>query len=338
MSKIRIGINGFGRIGRNAFKIANQRDDVEIVAINDLATPEIMAHLLQYDSVYGEFERNIKFDNESIIVDGQQIKFLSIHEAENLPWRELGVDLVLECTGKYNDAEKAKAHLIAGAKKVVLSAPAKGKGVKTIVLGVNDDEINEAGDIVSCASCTTNALAPVMNIMNENFKVKKAIMNTVHSYTSDQELLDASHADLRRARAAGINIVPTSTGASTTTSEIIPSLIGKFGGTSYRVPTPTVSVCDIVIVLDEVTTVEKINEVFVRASKEPYYQGILLATNRPLVSSDYIGSSYSSIVDLPLTQVVDGDLVKVVAWYDNEWGYANRLVELAVDVGKGMAR
>lgn len=336
MSKIRIGINGFGRIGRNALKVACQRDDIEIVAINDLSTPEIMANLLKHDSVYGEFDKNIDFNDEAIVVGGQEIKYLTIRDPENLPWRELGVDLVLECTGMFNDPAKARAHLTAGAKKVVLSSPAKGAGATTIVLGVNDDEIASAGDIVSCASCTTNCIAPIMGIMTSNFKVKKAMMNTVHSYTSDQELLDGFHKDPRRARSAAINIVPTSTGASIAAAEVVPELTGKFGGTSYRVPTPTVSICDIVIVLDEPVTIEKINETLVAAAKEPYYQGILAATNEPLVSSDYIGNSYSAIVDLPLTQVVDGDLVKVVAWYDNEWGYSNRLVELAVDVGKNI--
>jgi glyceraldehyde 3-phosphate dehydrogenase len=336
MSKIRVGINGFGRIGRNALKIILNRDDIEAVAINDLGTPEASAHLLQYDSVYGEFDKKISWDDESLIVDNQKIKFTSIKEAENLPWAELGVDIVLECTGKFTEPAKAMAHLTAGAKKVVLSAPAKGDGATTIVLGVNDDDIATAKDIISCASCTTNCIAPVMSVLCNNFSVKKAMMNTVHSYTGDQVLLDGFHKDPRRARAAAINIVPTSTGASIAAAEVIPALKDKFGGTSYRVPTPTVSICDIVVLLGEPATVEEVNNAFIAAAKQPYYQGILDTTSQPLVSTDFIGNSFSSIIDLELTQVVDGDLLKIVSWYDNEWGYSNRLVELTVDVGKAM--
>jgi glyceraldehyde 3-phosphate dehydrogenase len=336
MGKIRVGINGFGRIGRNALKIIAGRDDVEVVAINDLGTTEVSAHLLQHDSVYGEFDQKVSFDDESITVGRDQIKFTSIREAENLPWKELGVDIVLECTGVFTDPAKAMAHLTAGARKVILSAPAKGDGATTIVLGVNDDEIATAKDIISCASCTTNCIAPVMSVLCNNFSVKKAMMNTIHSYTSDQVLLDGFHKDPRRARSAAINIVPTSTGASLAAAEVIPTLKDKFGGTSYRVPTPTVSICDIVVLLDKPTTVEELNKTFETAAKEPYYQGILDVTHAPLVSSDFIGNSYSSIVDLELTQVVDGDLVKIVSWYDNEWGYSNRLVELTVDVGKAL--
>jgi glyceraldehyde 3-phosphate dehydrogenase len=314
-----------------------KRDDIEVVAVNDLGTPEVSAHLLQYDSVYGEFDQAVSFDDESLIVGKQKIKFTSIREAQNLPWAELGVDIVLECTGVFTDPAKAMAHLTAGAKKVVLSAPAKGDGATTIVLGVNDDDIASAKDIISCASCTTNCIAPVMSVLCGNFAVKKAMMNTIHSYTSDQVLLDGFHKDPRRARAAAINIVPTSTGASIAAAEVIPALKGKFGGISYRVPTPTVSICDIVVLLDKPTTLEAINQAFESAAKEPYYQGILGVTRRPLVSTDFIGNSYSSIVDLELTQIVDGDLIKIVAWYDNEWGYSNRLVELTVDVGKALA-
>lgn len=334
MGKVRVGINGFGRIGRNALKIIAERDDIEVVAINNTSAVEVSAHLLQHDSVYGEFDKKVSFDDESITVGSDKIKYISIREAENLPWKEFGVDVVLECTGAYTDPAKAMAHLNSGAKKVILSAPAKGEGATTIVLGVNDDDIATANDIISCASCTTNCIAPVMSVLCDNFEVKKAMMNTIHSYTSDQVLLDGSHKDPRRARAAAINIVPTSTGASIAAAEVVPVLKDKFGGTSYRVPTPTVSICDIVVSLDKPTTAEELNEVFEAAAKEPYYQGILGVSNDKLVSSDFIGNSYSSVVDLDLTQVVDGDLVKIVAWYDNEWGYSNRLVELAVDVGK----
>jgi glyceraldehyde 3-phosphate dehydrogenase len=336
MAATRIAINGFGRIGRCALKIAEARSDIEVVAINDLSSPEVSAQLLRHDSVYGEYESKVDFDDESLAIDGRKIKFLSIREPENLPWTELGVDIVLECTGAFTDPAKAMAHLNAGAKKVILSAPAKGSGATTVVLGVNDEAVKAAGDVISCASCTTNCIAPVMSVLCSNLKVKKALMSTVHSYTSDQELLDGAHKDPRRARAAAINIVPTSTGASLAAAEAIPELKGKFGGTSYRVPTPTVSICDIVVVVEQPTTPEAVNEILTAAAREPYYQGILTATDQPLVSTDYIGNAHSAIVDLALTQVVDGDLVKVVAWYDNEWGYSNRLVELTADVAKGL--
>jgi glyceraldehyde 3-phosphate dehydrogenase len=338
MAKIRVAINGFGRIGRAAFKIAEERTDLEVVAINDLAENQTLAQLLKHDSVYGEYEPTVEFDDESIAVDGRRIKVLAAKDPTNLPWQELGVDIVLECTGIFTDPAKAMAHLQAGAKKVILSAPAKGSGATTIVLGVNDDAVKTAGDVISCASCTTNCIAPVMSVLKDNFGVKKALMSTVHSYTSDQELLDGAHKDPRRARAAAINIVPTSTGASQAAAETIPELKDKFGGTSYRVPTPTVSICDIVALIDGQTDRDKLNQVFQKAATEPYYQGILDVTIEELVSSDFIGNSNSATVDLALTQVIDGDLVKIVAWYDNEWGYSNRLIELTADVGKGLGQ
>jgi len=332
----RIAINGFGRIGRHAFKITFERDDIEVVAINDLTDTKTLVHLLKYDSVYGEYEKEIKHDDESISVDGHKIKVMSVMEPKNLPWKELGVDVVIEATGAFTDPEKAKAHIKAGAKKVIISAPAKGDGADTIVLGVNDEQIARSGEIISCASCTTNCIAPVMAVLENHFGIEKAMMNTIHSYTSDQCLLDSPHKDPRRARAAAINIVPTSTGASNAAGEVLPALKGVFGGTSYRVPTPTVSICDIVVLLKNDATAERINQVFREAIKEPYYQGILTATDEELVSSDFIGNAYSAIVDLPLTQVVDGNLAKVVAWYDNEWGYSNRLVELTADIAKSI--
>lgn len=332
----RIAINGFGRIGRNAFKIAFNRDDVEVVAINDLTDTASLAHLLKYDSTYGEYDKEVKFDDESISVDGHRVKVLSVMEPKNLPWKELGVDVVIESTGLFTDPEKAKSHIKAGAKKVIISAPAKSAGADTIVLGVNDQQIAASGQIISCASCTTNCITPVMAVLENYFGIEKAMMNTIHSYTSDQRLLDSPHKDPRRARAAAMGIIPTSTGASVAAGEALPALKGVFGGTSYRVPTPTVSICDIVVLLKNNTTAEKINQVFRDAVKESYYDGILSATDEELVSSDFIGNAYSAIVDLPLTQVVDGNLAKVVAWYDNEWGYSNRLVELTVDVAKGV--
>ena len=332
----RIAINGFGRIGRNAFKIALERDDIEVIAINDLADNASLAHLLKYDSTYGEYDKQVEFDDESLSVDGHQVKVLSVAEPKYLPWKELGVDIVLECTGAFTDTEKVKAHIKAGAKKVIISAPAKGDGANTIVLGVNDEQIAGAGEIISCASCTTNCITPVMAVLENNFGVEKAMMTTVHSYTSDQRLLDSPHKDPRRARSAGINIIPTSTGASISAGDVLPSLKGVFGGISYRVPTPTVSICDIVAVLKNDTTAEKINSAFRSSAKEPYYQGILAVTDAELVSSDFIGNAYSAIIDLPLTQVVGGNLTKIVAWYDNEWGYSNRLVELTADVANSI--
>ena len=332
----KIAINGFGRIGRNAFKIALNRDDIEVVAINDLVTPSALAHLLKYDSTYGPYDREVGHDDESIIVDGVHFPVYSETDPAKLPWGELGVDVVIESTGHFVDPAKARAHIDAGAKKVVLSAPAKGDGATTIVLGVNDNDIAEAGDIISNASCTTNCIAPVMSVLENNFGVEKAMMSTVHSYTSDQRLLDAPHKDERRMRSAAQNIIPTSTGASIAATEVIPSLKDKFGGLSLRVPTPVASIADITALMKHDVTVEEVNEVFRKAATEDYYQGILDATDEKLVSSDFIGNPCSSIVDLSLTAVVQGNLLKVVAWYDNEWGYSNRLVELTADVAKSI--
>lgn len=330
----KIAINGFGRIGRNAFKIALVRDDIEVVAVNDLVDPKTLAHLLKYDSTYGISGEEISYDDENIIVDGQKYHVYSEKNPTDLPWGELGVDVVIESTGLFVDPAKARAHIDAGAKKVVISAPAKGEGAETIVIGVNEDKLSEAGDIISNASCTTNCIAPVMAVLENNFGVAKAMMTTVHSYTQDQRLLDSPHKDPRRMRSAAVNIVPTSTGASIAATETIPSLKGKFGGLSLRVPTPVVSISDFVVLLKRQTTKEEINDVLRKAAGEPYYQGILAVTDEELVSSDFIGNSNSSTVDLSLTDVVDGDLVKVVAWYDNEWGYSHRLVELTADVAK----
>ena len=331
---VKIVINGFGRIGRNAFKIAFERNDLEIVALNDLTDAKTLAHLLKHDSAFGTYAREVSADDENIIVDGKKIRVYSETDPKNLPWKDLGVDVVIESTGFFTDPEKAKAHIEAGARKVVISAPAKGEGAKTIVLGVNEDTVTEDDVILSNASCTTNCIAPVMKVLEDNFGVEKAMMTTVHSYTASQRLQDAPAKDLREARAAAENIVPTTTGASKATALTIPSLKGKFNGLSVRVPSPVVSLSDITAVLKRDTTVEEINEVFKKAAKDPYYEGILGVTEEELVSTDFRGSAYSSIVDLPLTDVVEGNLVKVVAWYDNEWGYSNRLVELTADFGK----
>lgn len=331
---VKIAINGFGRIGRNAFKIAFERRDAEIVAINDLTDAKTLAHLLKYDSNYGAYEYDVDYDDENIIVDGKKIRVLAEKEPANLPWDEMEVDVVIESTGFFTDPAKARAHIEAGAKKVVISAPAKGEGAKTIVLGVNEDEITEDDVILSNASCTTNCIAPVMKVLEDNLGIEKAMMTTVHSYTASQKLQDAPAKDLREARNAAENIVPTTTGASKAAALTIPSLKGKFNGLSVRVPTPVVSLSDITAISKRPTSVEEINDIFRRAANEDYYKGILAATDEELVSIDYRGNSHSCIVDLKLTDVVDGNLIKVVAWYDNEWGYSNRLVELSVDFGK----
>ena len=331
---IKLAINGFGRIGRNAFKIAFERRDVKIVAINDLTDTKTLAHLLKHDSSYGTYDRDVKFDEENLIVDGEKIRVFSEKEPKNLPWGEYQVDVVIESTGFFTDPKKAADHLEAGARKVVISAPAKGEGAKTIVIGVNEDTVTEDDKILSNASCTTNCIAPVMKVLEDNFGIEKALMTTVHSYTASQRILDAPAKDLREARAAAENIVPTSTGASKAAALTIPALKGKFDGLSIRVPTPVVSLSDITAVLKRDTTIEELQEIFKKAAKEPFYEGILGVSEEPLVSIDYRGNSYSSIVDLPLINVVGGNLVKIVAWYDNEWGYSNRLVELASDFGK----
>ncbi len=331
---VRIAINGFGRIGRNAFKIAFDRNDAEIVAINDLTDAPTLAHLLKYDSNYGIYSKEVHAEGEDLVVDGKRIRVLSEKEPANLPWGEMNVDVVIESTGFFTDPAKARAHIDAGAKKVVISAPAKGEGAKTIVLGVNEDEVTIDDQIISNASCTTNCIAPVMKVLEDNIGIDKAMMTTVHSYTASQKLQDAPAKDLREARSAAENIVPTTTGASKAAALTIPSLKGKFNGLSVRVPTPVVSLSDITAVTKRDTSVEEINEMFKKAAADPYYQGILDATEEELVSIDFRGNSHSSIVDLKLTDVIGGNLIKVVAWYDNEWGYSNRLVELTVDLGK----
>ena len=331
MSK-KIAINGFGRIGRNAFKLAFERDDIEVVAINDLTDTKTLAHLLKHDSTYGTYHYDVSYDENSIFVDGKQIRVLAEKDPALLPWGEFGVDVVIEATGLFVQPDKARAHINAGAKKVVISAPAKGEGAKFIVLGVNEHELTREDDIISNASCTTNCIAPVMAILEREFGIEKSLMTTVHSYTASQRILDAPAKDLREARSAAENIVPTTTGAAIATAKVIPSLVGKFDGLSVRVPTAVVSLSDITAVLKRDTTKEEINEVFKRAAKDPFYQGILTVTEEPLVSTDFKGNSHSTIVDLELTNVVGGNLVKVVAWYDNEWGYSNRLVEITADV------
>lgn len=331
---VKIAINGFGRIGRQAFKIASEREDVEVVAVNDLTDLETLAHLLRYDSSYGAYHLPVEVKDDALVVGGHAVRALQEKDPAALPWGEMGVDVVLECTGLFTDPAKAEAHLQAGARKVVISAPAKGEGAKTIVLGVNEETITAEDKILSNASCTTNCIAPVMKILEDAIGIEKAMMTTVHSYTASQRLQDAPAKDLREARAAAENIVPTTTGASKAAALTIPSLMGKFNGLSVRVPTPVVSLSDITCVTKREVTVEQVNNLLRKAAGEAYYQGILAVTDEPLVSTDLRGNSNSCIVDLSLTDVVGGNLLKVVAWYDNEWGYSNRLVELAAEFGK----
>ena len=332
--KTRLAINGFGRIGRNAFKIAFERSDMEVVALNDLTDTKTLAHLLKHDSNYGTYQHEVSFDDTGIIVDGKHIRVFAELDPAKLPWADNKIDVVIESTGFFVDPAKARAHIAAGARKVVISAPAKGEGAATIVLGVNEDKLAEAGEIISNASCTTNCITPVAAVIEHNFGIEKAMMTTIHSYTASQKLQDAPSKDLREGRNAAENIVPTTTGASIAAGQALPALQGIFGGLSVRVPTPVVSMSDFVIITKRPVSVEEVNEVFKKAAKEPYYQGILAVTEEELVSSDFIGNSHSAIVDLKLTSVVAGNMLKVVAWYDNEWGYSNRLVENVADIGR----
>lgn len=336
--KTRVAINGFGRIGRIAFRIAFGRKDIEIVAINDLTDTKTLAHLLKYDTNFGEYDQEVDHDDKHVIVGGQKIPVFTEKDPSTLPWKDLKVDVVIESTGRFTLFEDASLHLKAGAKKVVLSGPSKSSEVKTVVIGANEDELKDAGDIISNASCTTNSVAAVMDIMDRTFGVEKAMLTTVHSYTATQVLQDGPSKDLRESRGAAQNIVPTTTGAATAVALTVPSMKGKFDGLSIRVPTPVVSISDVTFLLSRDVTVEQINDNFKKIVKEPYYQGILDVSETPLVSHDYIGNSHSGIVDLLLTNVVAGNMAKVVVWYDNEWGYSNRLVEMVADIGKLIKR
>lgn len=334
---IKVGINGFGRIGRLAARIILQKhqDKLELAAVNTSGSIDVKgwAHLFKYDTAYGKYPGKIEVDGDSLIVDGVKIPFLAQSDPFLIPWGDYGVETVIESTGVFRHEEDLKKHLRDSVKKVVLSAPAKGEGeVQTVVIGVNDSK-RQGKDLVSSASCTTNCISPVTRIMLANFGVKKAMLTTIHAYTSDQRLQDGSHKDLRRGRAAAVNIVPTSTGAAKATTLTLPDLAEKFDGLAIRVPVLVGSLSDLTYLLGKPTTVEEINQAFIKASQENNYKNILAVTKEPLVSSDIVGRPESAIVDLSLTRVVDGDLVKVVAWYDNEWGYANRLVEEVVAVG-----
>jgi len=332
----KIAINGFGRIGRNVFKkIIKEHPGLEIVAINDLTDAKTLAHLLKYDSVYGIYSRGVKVKERAILVDGQEFKILAEPDPIKLPWKELEVDIVLECTGGFREYEKAKKHLEAGAKKVIISAPSKNpEKIPSFVLGVNEDKCEPSKwEICDMGSCTTNCLAPIAKILDENFGILKGFMTTVHAYTSNQRILDLPHKDLRRARAAALSIIPTTTGAAKAIGNVIPELKGKLEGMALRVPVPTVSIVDLVCQVKKETTAEEVNFIFKKASQTERLKGILGIEDAPLVSSDYKGNSFSAVVDALSTKVI-GNLVKILAWYDNEWGYSCRLAEFTEFVGK----
>ncbi len=334
MSKIKIAINGFGRIGRTAFQIALQNKNLEVVAINDLTKTDILAHLLKYDSVYGIYKYKVNSGNGFIEVNGQKVPVFASVEPSNLPWSKFKVDVVLECTGFFTNYEGAKQHLKAGAKKVIISAPTKSPEIRTFVLGGNEEKYNAKKDkIISNASCTTNCLVPVVKVLHKYFEIKKALMTTIHSYTSTQRLVDAPHKDFRRARGATLSMIPTTTGAAIAATKVLPELEGKIDGMAIRVPTPTVSLVDLTAEVKKHVTKEKVNNAFIKAAKKEL-KNILGVSDEPLVSIDYKKNPYSAIVDLDLTMVEGDNLVKVIAWYDNEWGYSCRLVDMAEYIGK----
>ena len=331
---VKVAVNGFGRIGRMTFRAGLGRQGIEFVAINDLTDPATLAHLLKYDSVHGKLDEEISHTDNSLIVEGKEIQIYSERDPGKLPWAEIGVDIVMECTGLFRERDKAAAHLEAGAKKVIISAPAKGPDI-TIVMGVNHNEYDpQKHHIVSNASCTTNCLAPVCKVLLDRFGIKKGLMTTTHSYTGDQRLLDFPHRDLRRARAAALSMIPTTTGAAKAVSLVLPQLEGKLSGMAIRVPTPNVSVVDLVAQLDREVTVDEVNSALKEAS-ETYLKGILAYCDEPLVSHDFNGTRVSSTVDALSTMAI-GDMVKVLAWYDNEFGYSNRMVDLALHMAESM--
>jgi len=330
---MKVAINGFGRIGRPTFRrIIENHSDLEVVAINDLTDNKTLAHLLKHDSIYRKYEKGIDFTEESISVDSKEFKVFAEADPEKLPWKDLDVDIVLECTGHFRDREGVQKHLKAGAKYVIISAPARSEEIPSYVLGVNEEKFDPQKDkIVDMSSCTTNCIAPIAKVLNDNFKIEKGFMTTIHSYTTDQRILDLPHKDLRRTRAAALNIIPTTTGAAKAVGKVIPELQGKLDGIALRVPTPTVSVLDLVVQVEKSTTIEEVSTAFKKAEKQ--LQGILRVEEEPLVSTDYIGDTYSAIVDALQTMVQD-NLIKVLGWYDNEYGYACRLAEFAEYVGK----
>ena len=331
----KIAINGFGRIGRMVLRalLEKHKGEFDIVAINDLTDPATLAHLFQFDSSYGIFTGSVEAGEKSITINGDTLSVFSERDPQNLPWKDLDVDVVLECTGFFTKREGMQKHILAGAKKVILSAPAKDEIDLTIVLGVNDDMYQkDVHHLLSNASCTTNCLAPIAKVLNDAFRIRRGLMTTVHSYTGDQRLLDAPHDDLRRARSAGLSMIPTKTGAAKAIGLVIPELSGKLNGLAVRVPTPTVSLVDLTVEVEKTTSKEEVNSILLEASKRDPLLGILGVEDRPLVSIDFKGDDRSSIVDAPSTFVIDGNFVKVLSWYDNEWGYSHRLADLAMKV------
>lgn len=334
---IRVAINGFGRIGRNTFKAGFGRADlknIEWVAINDLTEPANLAYLLKHDTVYRDYNKKISYNEKYLTINGKKILVFTEKDPSKLPWKKLKIDVVLECTGIFRDKESVGAHLKAGARKVIISAPSKGEGIETYLLGVNAEKYNKKERIIDMGSCTTNCIAPAMAVLHAAFGVEKALMTTIHGYTADQRLVDAPHKDYRRGRTAAQNIIPTTTGAAIATTKTIPDLKGKFDGISVRVPVPVGSISDFTCLLKKDVTAEQVNNAFKRAAKNPIYKGILTVTEEPIVSSDIIGNPHSSIIDLPFTKVIGGNMVKVLAWYDNEWGYSNRLIEIVKQIAK----
>jgi len=328
MMAVKVGINGFGRIGRLVFRAAMARKDVEVVAVNDLPVPtKTLAHLLKYDSNYGILSEEVTAKDDAIVVDGKEVKVLSYRSPDQIPWGDLGVEVVIESTGVFREREKAALHLKGGAKKVIISAPAKGEDI-TIVIGVNENNYNSKNHtIISNASCTTNCLAPMVKVINDSLKIKKGTMTTIHSYTNDQKILDLPHKDLRRARAAALSMIPTTTGAAKAIGVVIPEMKGKLDGLAVRVPTPTVSLTDLTVEVDKTTTADEVNSLFKKAAEEEL-KGILQYSDEPLVSKDFTGNSHSCIFEAEFTKVMDGNFVKVLGWYDNEWAYSVRVVDL----------
>lgn len=325
---VRVGINGFGRIGRLVLKAGLKNKNIDFVAVNDLTDAKTSAYLFKYDSTFGIYPGAVENKESSIVIDGKEIKITAEKDPAKLPWKDMGVDIVIESTGRFTDAEKAKAHLAAGAKKVVISAPAKGEDI-TICMGINEDKYDAAKhNIISNASCTTNCLGPIAKVLNDNFKVKRGLMTTIHSYTNDQVILDFPHKDLRRARAAGLSMIPTTTGAAKAIGLVLPELKGKLNGLAIRVPTPNVSLVDLAAEVEKSTTKEEINEAFKKAAASAGLKKYLLYNDQPLVSKDFNGDAHSCIFDALSTDVMEGTLVKVFGWYDNEWGYSNRVVDL----------
>jgi len=331
MGDISVAINGFGRIGRLVFRAAVEQGGIEVKAINDLTDAKTLAHLLKYDSTHGRFAGEVEADGDNLIVNGKTIRILAERDPANLPWGELGIDFVLESTGFFTDADGARAHIAAGAKKVVISAPAKGEDI-TVVMGVNDDALEAGHTIVSNASCTTNCLAPMAKVLHEQFGVAKGMMNTIHSYTGDQRLLDAPHSDMRRARSAALSMIPTTTGAAVAVGKVLPALNGKLDGLSVRVPTPDGSLTDFTAILEKETTVDEINAAF-KAAAEGALSSILEYSEDPLVLADIVGNPHSCVFDALSTNVLEGNMVKILGWYDNEWGYSNRCVDLLKKLG-----